>query len=137
MNYIVDHIHMICPKIDEVKNWYCRNLEAEVEFEGVYESARVFYLNLKGFRLVLIEQLPGEKASAADLSPREGLDHFGIEVQDLDEAINQLRSRKVTILVEPTVVRVGLRIAYIEAPYKTRIELSERRNLLTRDNNHA
>jgi hypothetical protein len=41
-------------------------------------------------------------------------------------AAEELRAKDVKFVVEPMQVRPGLKIAYIEAPDKVRIELSER-----------
>jgi catechol 2,3-dioxygenase-like lactoylglutathione lyase family enzyme len=127
VEYHVDHIHLICPDIEPVKQWYCGVFNARVTFESTFRGAKLYYLDLNGFTLILIEKLPEGDALPADLRTREGLDHFGVEVPDLDSAVIELRAKGVNVVVEPMEVRPGLRIAYIEAPYKVRIELSERR----------
>jgi lactoylglutathione lyase len=126
MEYEFDHIHMVCPNIGPVKDWYCSVLDAKVEFEGSYEGAKVYYLKLSGLNLILIERLPDGEPIAADIRTREGLDHFGLAVQNLEGVLEELQKKGVHVLLWPVQVRPGLRIAYIEAPYKVRIELSER-----------
>jgi len=55
------------------------------------------------------------------------VDHFGFAVEDMEEAVADLRAKNVTILEAPWSPRPGLTICYIEGPDKVRIELSQRR----------
>ena len=125
-NYRVDHLHLISPNIDETKDWYCRVFGGEVTFEGNFKGKQVYYVNVNGFDIIMIEQLPDQEPLPATIQTKEGLDHFGFAVEDMDAAAEDLRAKGVKFVVEPMQVRPGLRIAYIEAPDKVRIELSER-----------
>jgi lactoylglutathione lyase len=125
-NYRLDHIHLICPDIERTRQWYCDVLEAEVTFSGRLEGNQVYYLKLTDFTLILIEKLPGEEPLEAALETRNGLDHFGLVVNDMDAAAAELKARGVPFWMEVSAIRPGLRIAYIEAPDKVRIELLER-----------
>ena len=124
--YRVDHLHLISPNIEETKQWYCDVLGGSVTFEGEFKGNKVYYVDLKGFNIIIIEKLPEEEPRPADIHTRIGLDHFGVAVGDMDAAARELKAKGVTFTVEPMQVRPGLRIAYIEAPDKVRIELSER-----------
>ncbi len=126
-NYRLDHIHLICPDIERTKQWYCDILEAEVTLAAKLEDNQVYYLKINDFTLILIERLPGEEPLAATLETRNGLDHFGLVVDDMDAAVAELKAKGVPFWMEVTSIRPGLRIAYIEAPDKVRIELAERR----------
>lgn len=125
--YRVDHIHLISPKIEPTKDWYCNVLGGKVTFEGEFKGNKVYYVDLNGFNIIIIEQLPDEKPLPATIQTREGLDHFGVALEDMDAAASELKAKGVKFVVEPMQVRPGLRIAYIEAPDKVRIELSERK----------
>ena len=124
--YRVDHLHLISPNIDETKDWYCRIFGGKVTFEGDFKGKQVYYVDVNGFNIILIEQFPGEEPLPATIQTKEGLDHFGFAVDDMDAVAAELRAKKVKFVIEPMQVRPGLKIAYIEAPDKVRIELSER-----------
>lgn len=124
--YRVDHLHLISPNIEETKDWYCSVFGGKVTFEGDFKGKQVYYVDINGFNIILIEQFPGEDPLPATIQTKEGLDHFGFAVEDMDAAAEELRAKKVKFVVEPMQVRPGLKIAYIEAPDKVRIELSER-----------
>jgi catechol 2,3-dioxygenase-like lactoylglutathione lyase family enzyme len=125
--YRIDHIHLISPNIEPTKDWYCNILGGKVTFEGEFKGNKVYYVDLNGFNIIIIEQLPDEKPISATIQTREGLDHFGVAIDDMDAAVADLKEKGVKFVVEPMQVRPGLRIAYIEAPDKVRIELSERK----------
>lgn len=124
--YQVDHLHLISPNIEETRDWYCNVFGGKVTFEGNFKGKQVYYIDVNGFNIIIIEQFPDEDPLPATIQTREGLDHFGFAVEDMDAASADLRAKGVTFVVEPMQVRPGLRIAYIEAPDKVRIELSER-----------
>lgn len=125
--YRVDHLHLISPNIESTKQWYCDVFGGKVTFEGEFKGNKVYYVNLNGFNIILIEKLPGEEPLPATIQTREGLDHFGVAVDDMDAAEAELKAKGVHFVVEPMQARAGLRIAYVEAPEKVRIELSERK----------
>lgn len=124
--YRVDHLHLISPNIEETKDWYCSVFGGKVTFEGDFKGKQVYYVDVNGFNIILIEQFPGEEPLPATIQTKEGLDHFGFAVEDMDAVAEELRAKEVKFVVEPMQVRPGLKIAYIEAPDKVRIELSER-----------
>jgi lactoylglutathione lyase len=124
--YSVDHLHLISPNIEETKDWYCKVFGGKVTFEGDFKGKQVYYVDVNGFNIILIEQFPGEEPVPATIQTKEGLDHFGFAVEDMDAAAEELRAKDVKFVVEPMQVRPGLKIAYIEAPDKVTIELSER-----------
>lgn len=126
-SYRVDHLHLISPDIERTKDWYCDVFGGKVTFEGRFKGNKVYYVDLNGFNIILIERLPDEEPLPATIQSREGLDHFGLAVQDMDAAVRELKGKGLKFVVEPTQVRPGLRIAYVEAPDKVRIELSERK----------
>ena len=63
---------------------------------------------------------------AGPVDPYVGLDHFGLRVNNLDEAAADLKSKGAEFSVEPKDLRPGLRIAFVRAPGDVRIELLER-----------
>ena len=63
-----------------------------------------------------------------DTEPHLGLEHFGLEVDDFDAAIADLRAKGAEFLMEPHEFRPGLRLAFIRAPEDVRIEILQRRS---------
>jgi catechol 2,3-dioxygenase-like lactoylglutathione lyase family enzyme len=127
LSFRIDHIHLISPNIERTKQWYCDVLGGKETFCGEFKGNKVYFIDLNGFNIIMIEQLPDGTPLPATIETREGLDHFGLAVDDLDAAVSALKKKGVRFVVDPLQVRPGVRIAYIEAPDKVRIELTERR----------
>lgn len=125
--YRIDHIHLICPDIEHARAWYCEKLGGAVTFEGEFKGNKVYYVEISGFRLILIENLPGETPLPENIEVKTGLDHFGVEVESMEEALTDLKAKGVSFIQDPVEIRPGLKIAYIEAPNKVRIEVTERK----------
>ena len=123
-----DHIHLIAEDIEKTVQWYCRVLGAKVTFQGEFSGSKVYYLDVAGMTFIVFGRLENEEEPTPGTpAPKLGVDHFGFAVGDIGQAIEELRANGIKILKEPTTVRPGLRIAYIEGPDQIRIELSERR----------
>jgi catechol 2,3-dioxygenase-like lactoylglutathione lyase family enzyme len=83
-------------------------------------------LDLNGLT-IFIAQVPAHaEMPAAPAEPYLGLDHFGLRVDNLDEATAELKRRGATFVVEPRTIRPGVKIAFVQGPDDVRIELLER-----------
>jgi lactoylglutathione lyase len=129
-NYRCDHVHLKATDVESTARWYVDKLGAKITFEGQFRGSKVYYLNISGFTFIVFGRLDGEDRDNAPLPPnlqsRFGVDHFGFAIEDMAQAVDELRSKQVTILEEPWSPRAGLVICYIEGPDKVRIELTER-----------
>jgi catechol 2,3-dioxygenase-like lactoylglutathione lyase family enzyme len=76
---------------------------------------------------VFIARIPSEaNIPEAPAEPHRGLDHFGLRVDNMDDAVAELKRRGAEFAVEPRTIRPGVRIAFVRAPDNVRIELLER-----------
>ena len=130
IQYRCDHIHLKADDVEATAKWYVDNLGAKITFEGKFKGSKVYYFDISGFNFIVFGRLEGETGAAlpipADIRPRMGTDHFGFAVADVRAAVEDLRKKGVEIIEEPWSPRPGLTIAYIVAPDKARIELSQR-----------
>jgi len=83
-------------------------------------------LDLDGLCVCIAKALPDQGLLQAPSSPYVGLDHFGLRVDNLDEATAELKERGAEFFSEPRLLRPGLKIAFVKAPDDVRIELLER-----------
>lgn len=129
--YHCDHVHLKAVDVEQTAQWYVDKLGARITFEGQFKGSKVRYLDIDGFRFIVFGGLEGEEGTDAPIEPtlrtRFGVDHFGFAVENMQEAVADLRAKGVTILEGPWSPRPGFTICYIEAPDKARIELSERK----------
>lgn len=130
-NYKCDHIHLKARDVEKTAKWYVEKLGATITFEGRFKGSKVYYFTISEFTFIVFGQLEGEEETntpiEATLRTRFGVDHFGFAVDNMEEAVADLKEKGVTILEGPWSPRPGLTICYIEAPDKARIELSERK----------
>ena len=64
-----------------------------------------------------------------DAAPHYGLEHFGFDSADLDGDIKRLSGLGATLLEGPTQIPNGPRIAFMQGPDDTRLELIEARKI--------
>src|SRR5262252_8411771 len=83
-------------------------------------------MRLDGINLFIRTARPTEQVSADGKKVRYAYDHFGVVVQDLKAAIDELRAKGVVILESPRTVRAVTHVAFVEGPGHTRIEVLQR-----------
>jgi lactoylglutathione lyase len=121
-----DHIHLRSPDPDGAGRFYVERLGATLadRIEGP-DSLRVV-VTFPGLR-ILIERVPAGTAAGAT-PPHRGLEHFGLQVPDIDSAVSELLAAGVAFTMPVTVRGPGLRIAFLRGPDDVSIELLERKS---------
>ena len=124
--YTYDHIHLRTTNPQTTIEYYQKMFDATpVEYVQSNGQPRVD-LDLNGLT-IFIAPVPAEATvPSAPRDPYEGLDHFGLRVESMDEAVAELKRRGADFMMEPRVIRPGVRIAFVRAPDNVRIELLER-----------
>jgi catechol 2,3-dioxygenase-like lactoylglutathione lyase family enzyme len=134
ISYEYDHIHLFTPNPKETAEWYRRMFDAEV-IESLQSDGKVRVdMKLCGVMVYLSDgklaaRLEKHPAGQPDPPPPRaylGLDHLGLRVRNLDEAVAELKRRGAEFAVPLTSVRPGARLAYVRGPDAVRIELVER-----------
>lgn len=125
--YRLDHFHLFTENVEETARWYrdMFGMRATTRSQS-NENWRVD-LELDGVKLY-VAKLPDSspRSPREHFGPLAGLEHLGIHVDDVDEAIEDLRSKGAEILLDPTDVRPDVRIAFVKGPDDVRIELLNR-----------
>jgi lactoylglutathione lyase len=130
MAYRINHIHLKSPDPRKTAEWYTTALG----FTIVSDETRAFgdrfvrclsedgalAVNISGART-------GERLGPGDARAHFGLEHFGVDSHDVDGDIARLQSLGATLLEGPIQVPNGPRIAFLQGPDDTRLELVERR----------
>lgn len=125
-----DHIHIYSKTPEESAKFYIKNLGAKEIYQKEGDGGIKKFLTLAGQTIVL-GPLPTDRSSSnSETRPSDkqehhiGLDHFGIRVKNLNEAIEELRDKGVEILAEPIKGSAGISYAFISAPDGVVIELT-------------
>ena len=132
MGYRINHIHLKAPDPRKTAEWYVKAFD----FQIVGDETRVFgdrFVRCKSADGGIAVNISGARTSERML-PGEarahwGLEHFGLDTEDLEADIRRLEGLGASLLEGPTQVPNGPRIAFLQGPDDTRLELVERRKL--------
>ena len=129
--FTMDHVHIKCHDIHATKSFYENIFGARTIYEGKIRNAPMVMLELSGAVITIAEAEEGEKLESPK-GPREniwlryGIGHFGVRVDNIDEAARELKEKGVEFISEPREIRKGVRIAFIRAPEDDVIEIVQR-----------
>ena len=125
MAFEFNHVHLKAPDPEKTANWYVTAFNFEIVRDRVRDSGDRFItcktqdgvtVNISGART-------NETMGDGDADAHWGLEHFGINVDDIDAEIERLVGLGAVVKQGPTRVPNGPRIAFIAGPDDTRIEL--------------
>jgi len=124
--YSYDHIHLRSRDPMATAQYYHRMFDAKI-IESIQSDGRPrIDLDINGLTVFIAQVPPEADIPSAPIEPHMGLDHFGLRVDNMDEAYADLKRRGAVFAVEPRTIRPGVRIAFVQAPDNVRIELLER-----------
>ena len=108
---MVDHLHLAAPDLAEAVAWYQKHFDGKPTLEG---TERLMF----GETRMIFQKNDKPEPSSGSV-----LDHIGFSVTDLDATLNVLQADGVKI-VQPARDVAGLfKLAFIEDPWGTRIEV--------------
>jgi catechol 2,3-dioxygenase-like lactoylglutathione lyase family enzyme len=126
MKFGFDHVHLVGTDLDASERFYRDMFGAETIGRRDASGAVNLMMRLDGINLFIRTARPSEQVTGDGADIRYTYDHFGVVVQDLSAAVEELRAKGVKVLQEPREVRPGTRVAFIEGPDHTRIEVLQR-----------
>jgi catechol 2,3-dioxygenase-like lactoylglutathione lyase family enzyme len=120
-----DHIHLRTTDPEAMAQWFERMLGAEV-VRTMQGGAPRIDLKLGGANIFIAPVKAGDGVNTPPTTPYRGLDHFGLQVNGIDEIAADLKAKGVEFTREPTTVRPGTRVCFIRGPEGVSIELLDR-----------
>ncbi len=124
ITYSYDHIHIRSRVPMETAKYFNKMFDAEIKESIQSDGRQRVDVNLGG--LAIFIAAADDATPEALKNPHLGLDHFGLRVNNLEEAVAQLKERGAEFFVEPHSIRPGVSIAFVRTPDDVRIELLER-----------
>ena len=125
--YRYDHMHLRSRDVKKTAEYYHQMFDARIVESVQSDGKPRTDLDLNGLLIFIAPVPPDAAVPPAPTEPYVGLDHFGLRVEDMDDAVAELRRRGASFTMEPRTIRPGVRIAFVQAPDNVRIELLERR----------
>ncbi len=127
MNFTYNHLHFRSEDPDQAAKFYCDNFGAVITSERPLSTTKSIQLSLNGHPLMTISgRAEGEDPVPGSTDPRYGLDHFGFEVDSMEEVTAQLKANGVKFGCEPWTMPSGSTVAFIVAPDQVSVELIQR-----------
>ena len=127
MRFTYNHLHFRSGDPDQAAKFYCDNFGAVITSERPLSTTKSIQLSLNGEPLMTISgRAEGEDPVPGSTDPRYGLDHFGFEVDDMEEAAVHLRGNNATFICEPWTMPSGSMVAFIQAPDNVSVEIIQR-----------
>jgi len=123
--FTYDHIHLRSPNPEATAAYYQRMFGAEVLRTPQDGKTRID-LKLGGVNIFIAPVTAGDGVNPAPTTPYQGLDHFGLSVSGIDAVVAELKAKGAVFTREPTTVRPGTRVCFIEGPQGVSIELLDR-----------
>jgi lactoylglutathione lyase len=123
--FTYDHIHLRSPNPEATAQYYERMFGAEI-IRSMQQGQPRIDLKLGGANIFIAPVAPGDGVNPAPTTPYQGLDHFGLLVNDIDRVAAELKSKGAQFTKEPTTVRPGVRVAFIRGPEGVSIEILDR-----------
>jgi catechol 2,3-dioxygenase-like lactoylglutathione lyase family enzyme len=124
LRYRFDHVHLRSPDPEATAAWFEGMLGAEI-IRSMQQGKPRIDMKVGGQDVFIIQA--DAPAAAPPSAPHQGIDHFGLSVEGLDEAVAGLKAKGVQFTMEPNSPRPGIRICFIRGPENISIELLERK----------
>ncbi len=124
MKFGMNHIHIKAQDARQTAQWYVETFGARITDEVNTNGILTLRTDLGGVRINITEP-PSDGLPSGTSEPHMGLEHFGIETDDLEGAINSLAGKGVKVLEPIRALPSGMRIAFVEAPDNVRLELMQ------------
>lgn len=129
------HVAIRTPSLEEAKAFYVGKLDFRVVAEWDYADEKLAYLAPAADDHFYIEVLGGGEPTPVDVKPYAdlgdslkyaGYHHLCLSVASVDETVETLRGRGVTIVTEPFVLEaISRKLAFFCDPFGNLIELAE------------
>ena len=120
-----DHVHIRTPDPEATAQWFETMLGAEI-IRSMQQGAPRIDMKIGGANVFLAPTKAGDGVGSPPKTPYQGLDHFGLSVTGIDAIAADLKAKGVKFTREPTTVRPGTRVCFIEGPQGVSIELLDR-----------
>ena len=128
MSYSFNHVHLKAPDPGATADWYVKAFEFKIinDENPRPQGDRFIRCRTKdGIAVNISSDRTGEAMGVGDAAAHWGLEHFGIEVDDIDAEFKRLEDLGAKILDGPTKTPTGLIIGFIQAPDDVRIEVMQ------------
>ena len=122
-----NHVHLKAPEPRKTAEWYVTAFGFKINSDLVRDSGDRFVRceTADGVRVNISGARTNESMEEGNANAHWGLEHFGIEVDDIDAEIERLVGLGAVVKQAPSSGPEMPRIAFIAAPDDTRVEVMQ------------
>ncbi|MSQ22484.1 MAG: VOC family protein [Dehalococcoidia bacterium] len=121
----LNHIHLRGTNPRKTAAWYVNMLGATIVRETETPAGVSLTLDIAGTRLNVASQPPGQHLPKGSAEVHLGLEHFGLQTDDLEGLLALLQPKGLEILEPLRALPTGMKIVFVRAPDDVRIELMQ------------
>ena len=128
MSYSFNHVHLKSSDPGKTADWYVEAFGFEIVNDENPRPLGDRFIRCRtkdGVAINISGARTGELMGEGDATAHWGLEHFGIEVDDIEAELKRLEELGAEVLEGPTRTATGLSIAFIQAPDDVRIEVMQ------------
>ena len=120
MAYAINHVHLKSKDPKATADWFVKAFGIEILSDDERAGARfIRCADAKGMGINISGERTGETLGPGSSDPHFGVEHFGMDSEDLDADIEKLTAMGAEVKERPS----GGRIAFLGLPGDIRIEL--------------
>jgi len=116
--YTFDHIHLASPDPVKTAEFYEKNFGAKKTVEQMPGGMKKVTVYLGDTKILVAQKRAGE-------AEKPSLDHFGIQTDNLEKAIAELKAQGIAFTMELTQIRPDFKISFLKTPDGVSIELQQ------------
>jgi catechol 2,3-dioxygenase-like lactoylglutathione lyase family enzyme len=124
MSYRFHHVHIICKDLEKMVRFFTEALGAKLIDRRKFGTADGACLDLNGTTVNLRVAREDEKMIGDASQSTYGYDHIGLQVEDIENAFEDLTARGFSFFMPPTDIP-DLKIAFFKGPEDITIELCQ------------
>ena len=127
MAYEFNHVHLKAPDPEKTANWYVKAFNFKILSDTVctYGDRFISCQTADGVTVNISGARTDEQMGGGDATVHWGVEHFGINVDDLEAELEHLVGLGAELMEGPILVPNGPKIAFIKAPDDVRIEVMQ------------
>jgi catechol 2,3-dioxygenase-like lactoylglutathione lyase family enzyme len=125
MPYNLNHVHLKSLDPEKTVRWWVDTFNFEIVADTTRQTGDRFIRcrSENGVPVNISGPLKGQTLPAGDSGVKQGLEHFGFDVEDIDAEIKRLAQLGAPLLDGPNMLPDGTRFCWVQAPDNVRVEL--------------
>jgi lactoylglutathione lyase len=119
------HVGIRTTKYDEILQWYTENLDFRIIHKWNVGDIQLAFIAPPHDNNFIIEIICYDSTEKANTEEKSGYNHLSFNVDNLDQTIEHLTKKNITIDRSFSVPAIGLRVAFITDPFGNTIEFCD------------